>query len=581
MQLIKTNNMDYGILDLLTLIGALVLFLFGMKLMSEALQKVAGNNLRKILAAMTSNRILGVFTGVLITAIIQSSSATTVMVVSFVNAGLLTLVESIGVIMGANIGTTITAWIISLIGFKVKISVFALPLIGVGFPLIFSRKNKHKYWGEVIMGFALLFLGLDMLKGSVPDIKSNPEILTFLQSYTDLGFLSVLIFLGIGTLLTVVIQSSSATMALTLVMCHNGWISYEMAAAMILGENIGTTITANLAALIANTSAKRAAFAHFMFNIFGVLWALALYKPIITLVAGITESMEGTSPFMDTASIPVALSLFHTLFNITNVFIQIWFVKFLEMVAIKVIRQNKDEDEEFGLKFIHTGMLSTSELSILQARKEIAEYATKSGKMFTQVEKLFAETDEKKIKKLSDKLAKNENVMDELEAEIANYLTSISEGELSISGARRVRTLLKISDNIESLADGSFNLSKSLMRKHKKKIWFTKEQREDVLEMFILINKGFELTLAALHDTYNDNIDLNAIVENENKINDLRTKLKKANTKNLNEQLYTHQSSVVYIDLITISETIGDHLINVAEAIKYQREEMSTSHENN
>lgn len=571
--------MDYGILDLLTLVGALVLFLFGMKLMSEALQKVAGNNLRKILAAMTSNRVLGVLTGVLVTAVIQSSSATTVMVVSFVNAGLLSLTESIGVIMGANIGTTITAWIISLIGFKVKISVFALPMIGLGFPLIFSKKNKLKSWGEVLMGFALLFLGLDLLKGSVPDIKSNPEILTFLQSYTDLGFGSVLIFLGIGTFLTVVIQSSSATMALTLVMCHNGWISYEMAVAMILGENIGTTITANLAAIIANTSAKRAAFAHLLFNVFGVTWVLILYRPIINMIAGFTEGMEGVSPFADAAAIPVALSLFHTTFNITNVLVQIWFVKFIEKAATKIIRKKGDEDEEFGLKFLHTGMLSTSELSILQARKEITEYAKKSGKMFGQVKKLFAETDEKKIKKLSDKLYKNEMIMDELEAEIANYLTKVSEGELSISGARRVRTLLKISDNIESLADGSFNLSRALMRKNKKKIWFTPEQRTEILEMFELIDKGYELTISALDDTYNDKLDISKIIESEGNINALRDKLKKQNTKNLNEDKYTYQSSVIYIDLITICETIGDHLINVAEALKNQKEELTSGHE--
>ena len=571
--------MDYGILDLLTLVGALVLFLFGMNLMSEALQKVAGNNLRKILAAMTSNRVLGVLTGVLVTAVIQSSSATTVMVVSFVNAGLLSLTESIGVIMGANIGTTVTAWIISLIGFKVKISVFALPMIGIGFPLIFSRKSNLKSWGEVIMGFALLFLGLDLLKGSVPDIKSNPEILTFLQSYTDLGFWSVLIFLGIGTLLTVVIQSSSATMALTLVMCHNGWISYEMAVAMILGENIGTTITANLAAMIANASAKRAAFAHLLFNVFGVTWVLILYRPIINMIAGVTEGLEGVSPFASAAAIPVALSLFHTTFNITNVLIQIWFVKFIEKAATTIIRKKGDEDEDFGLKFLHTGMLSTSELSILQARKEITEYAKKSGKMFGQVKKLFSETDEKTIKKLSDKLSKNEIIMDELEAEIANYLTKVSEGELSINGARRVRTLLKISDNIESLADGSFNLSKTLMRKNKKKIWFTPEQRTEILGMFELIDKSYELTISALEDTYNDKLDISKIIESEGSINALRDKLKKQNTRNLNDDKYTYQSSVIYIDMIVICETIGDHLINVAEALKSQKEELTSGHD--
>ncbi|MDD2634446.1 MAG: Na/Pi symporter, partial [Bacteroidales bacterium] len=329
--------MEYGIIDFLTLLGALVLFLFGMKLMSEALQKVAGHNLRKVLSAMTSNRFFGVITGAAITAIIQSSSATTVMVISFVNAGLMTLTESISVIMGANVGTTVTAWIISLIGFKVKISVLALPMIGIGFPLIFSKRSKLKAWGEVIMGFALLFLGLDMLKDSVPDISANPDILIFLQSYTDLGFVSVLIFLAIGALLTVAIQSSSATLALTLVMCYNGWIGFDMAAAMILGQNIGTTVTAILASLIANTSAKRAAAAHLIFNVLGTIWVLVLFKPILSVTASLTESIEGFSPYANVVAVPIALSIFHTVFNVANVLMQIWFVKYIEKIVCIVV----------------------------------------------------------------------------------------------------------------------------------------------------------------------------------------------------------------------------------------------------
>lgn len=571
--------MEYGFIDFLTLMGALVLFLFGMKLMSEALQKVAGNNLRKILSAMTSNRFLGVLTGVVITAIIQSSSATTVMVISFVNAGLMTLTESIGVIMGANVGTTVTAWIISLIGFKVKISTLALPMIGIGFPLVFSKKSNLKSWGEVIMGFALLFLGLDLLKDSVPDIHNNPQILTFLQSYTDMGFLSILIFMGLGTLLTVVIQSSSATMALTLVMCHNGWIGYEMAAAMILGQNIGTTITAILASLIANTSAKRAAAAHLIFNVIGTIWVLLLFHPIVNLIANITESLEGASPITNVMAVPVALSIFHTVFNIANVLMQIWFVKLIVKIVIKLVRQKKDEEEEFGLKFIQTGMLSTSELSILQARKEIGDYGKKAMKMFKQVKKLFDETDDKKFKKIGEKIAKNELIMDDLEAEIANYLTNISEGELSINGARRVRTLLKISDNIESLADCSFNLSRALKRKKKKQIWFTPEQRNDINDMFMLVDKNLDLTTNLLIDIDTSNVDITDILEVEGQINDLRTKLKKENKANLKEKKYSYNASVIYIDMITICETLGDHLLNIAEALKYQKEELISSHD--
>ncbi len=566
--------MNYTILDFLTLVGSLVLFLYGMKLMSEALQKVAGNKLRNILAAMTSNRFFGVLTGVLITAIIQSSSATTVMVVSFVNAGLLSLGESIGVIMGANIGTTVTAWIISLIGFKIDISTLALPIIGLGFPFLFSKKSNRKSLGEVIIGFALLFMGIDFLKNSVPDISSSPEILEFLASYTDKGFFSVLIFLLIGTILTVVIQSSSATMALTLVMSYNGWISYEMAVAMVLGENIGTTITANIAALVANTTAKRAALAHTWFNVFGVVWVLILFRFILRIIAGMAEDIEKVSPYTNPEAIPIALSLFHTLFNLSNALIQIGLVKYIEKIVTFLIPGKRDEDEEFVLKFINTGMLSTAELSILQARKEISEYGKKSLKMFEQVKKQFAETDPKKRKKQGEKIAKNEVAMDELEVEIANYLTKILEGELSIDGARKVRTLLKISDNIESLADACNNISLTLMKKGKKKIWFVPEQRNDIQEMFKLIDKAYMLTLTALEDLTSEELDLGRINAVEQKIDELRDKLKKLNTDNLSEEKYSYQSSVIYMDIITLCETIGDHLININEALSYQKTDL-------
>jgi phosphate:Na+ symporter len=456
-------------------------------------------------------------------------------------------------------------------------STLALPLLAVSFPLVFSSHNTRKNWGEFIMGFALLFFGLGALSSSVPDLKSNPDILAFLQSYANLGFWSVLIFLGIGTLLTIIIQSSSATMALTLVMCFNGWISYELAVAMVLGENIGTTITANLAALIGNTTAKRAALAHTLFNVFGVIWVLILFKPIVKLIAGIAEGMEGESAYVSAAAIPVALSLFHTSFNVTNAFLQIWFVKYIEKAVTFMVRKKREEEEEFGLKYIHTGMLSTSELSILQARKEINDYAKKANKMFNQVKKQFAETDEKKCKKIAEKISKNEIAMDQFEADIANYLTKISEGELSIQGARRVRTMLKISDNIESLADGSYNLSQAIVRKTKKKLWFTPEQRNDILEMFKLVDKGFDLTMEVLSHE-DDKIDLSLAKENEAKINELRNEIRKQNAINLEENKYTYQASVIYMDLINICEIIGDHLMNINEAILYKRQELASGH---
>ncbi|HRW63317.1 MAG TPA: Na/Pi symporter, partial [Bacteroidales bacterium] len=362
--------MEYSFLDFLTLVGSLGLFLYGMKLMSEALQKIAGDNMRNILAKMTSNPVKGVFTGLLITVVIQSSSATTVMMVSFVNAGLLSLTESIGVIMGANIGTTVTAWLISILGFKVDISIISLPLIGIGFPLLFSRTGKKKSWGEFIIGFAMLFLGLDFLKNSVPDIKSHPDILEFLRDYTSSGFGSHLLFLTIGTVLTIIIQSSSATMALTLVMCNNGWISFDIAAAMVLGENIGTAVTANIAAAVANVSAKRAARAHLIFNIMGVIWVSLIFNFFLSSINWFILKIGGVSPYDSPLAIPIALSIFHSSFNIANTLIFIWFTKFIIAIVTKLVPQ-REEAEEFRLKYINTGLLSTAELSIHQAKKEI------------------------------------------------------------------------------------------------------------------------------------------------------------------------------------------------------------------
>jgi len=340
--------MSYSFFDVLTLIGALGFFIYGMKVMSEGIQKVAGSKMRKVLGMMTSNRFKGIFTGFLITGLIQSSSATTVMVVSFVNAGLLSLIQSIGVIMGANIGTTITAWLISIIGFKVSISTFALPLIGFGLPLLFARGSKLKSWGEILIGFAILFIGLNELKESVPDLGSNPEILQFLSGFTNMGVLSVFLFIGIGTLVTISVQSSSAAMALTLVMANNGWIPFEMAAAMVLGENIGTTITANLAALIANVHAKRAARAHLIFNISGVVWMVIMFRPFLSMINHYMIEFQGVSP-MDPGqpeSIPIALSIFHTSFNIINTLILVWFVKPIANIAIKLVKSTGEDIKE-------------------------------------------------------------------------------------------------------------------------------------------------------------------------------------------------------------------------------------------
>ena len=384
--------MEFSFLDFLTLVGSLGIFLFGMKMMSEALQKAAGNRLRTILAAMTSNRFVGILTGFLITAIIQSSSATTVMVVSFVNAGLLSLSQAFGVIMGANVGTTITAWIVSLFGFKVDISTLAIPIIAFSVPLLFSKHNSRRYIGEIIMGFSLLFLGIGLLKESVPDISQHPEILEFLRGYTSMGFASVLLFLLVGTLLTIIVQSSSATMAITLIMCSQGWIDFQMAAAMVLGENIGTTITANLAAWSGNIAAKRAAFSHLLFNLFGVLWMLVVFYPFTNFILSLVEKIGPTNPSEVSA---FSLSLFHTMFNICNICILVWFSNYIVKLIEKVIKKKAvpedEKDEIFHLQHISTGLLSTSELSLLQASKEIAVYEKRTHRMLDQVRDLLCE----------------------------------------------------------------------------------------------------------------------------------------------------------------------------------------------
>jgi len=558
--------MNYGFLDFLTLIGSLGFFLYGMKLMSEALQKVAGDKMRDILARMTSTPIKGVFTGLFITAIIQSSSATTVMMVSFVNAGLLSLTESIGVIMGANIGTTVTAWLISILGFKVKISVISLPLIGIGFPLLFSKINKRKSWGEFIIGFAMIFLGLDFLKGSVPDIKSHPEILAFLSAYTSNGLFSHLLFLAIGTILTMIIQSSSATMALTLIMCNFGWIPFDIAAAMVLGENIGTAITANIAAAVANVSAKRAARAHLIFNILGVIWVSIIFSQFLSAINWFIIKIGVTSPYESPQAIPIALSIFHTVFNVTNVLVFIWFTKFIELIVTKMVPQTEDA-EEYRLQYINTGLLSTSELSVHQAKQEIMVFAKRIEKMYGYTCDMFTETNEKKFYKLYDKVEKYEGISDRMEEEIANYLTKISEGELSILASKRITAMLNVITDLESIGDSCYNIAKTLLRKKDKKVWFDTPVRENVVQMMELSQKSLDEMHKNLEHGYS-NININTALELEEKVNRFRTKLKKDHLKSVEKKEYSYQTGIVYIDLICECEKLADFAINVSEAVE-------------
>jgi len=559
--------MDYGLAEVLKLIGSLGLFLYGMKLMSESLQKVAGDKLRGILAAMTSNRVKGLFTGIFITALIQSSSATTVMVVSFVNAGLLSLTESVGVIMGANIGTTVTAWLISILGFKVSMSALSLPLIGIGLPFLFSQNRSKKNWGELIMGFSLLFIGLQFLKTSMPDIKSNPEILNFLSNYTEMGFPSVLLFLFIGTLLTILLQSSSATMALTLVMCNSGWISFEIAAAMVLGENIGTTITANLAAMIANNSAKRAARAHLIFNTLGVLWMLCVFPYFLDGVAWFTVNFLGSgSPFTSAHDVPIALSVFHTVFNVINVLIMIWFVNLIVRVVVKITPAEENVEEEFKLKHIKTGMLSTPEASLFLAKKEILMYAKSTRKMFKYAKEAYLETNEKNFNKLFDKIDTREDESDEIEIEIANFLTKVSETRLSISSSTRVRAYFKMLSDIESVGDSILNVAKGLKRKHDQKAVFTDEINKNINNIFLIVDQALDV-MCDNCEKLNEDVVLKRAQDIEKELNDFRTVLKVEHLTNIKEQKYKYGAGIIYNDLFSECEKIGDYCINVTESL--------------
>ena len=555
--------MEYSFYDFLKLIGSLGLFLYGMKIMSEGLQKVAGDRLRSILTAMTTNRVTGVLTGVLITALIQSSSATTVMVVSFVNAGLLTLAESISVIMGANIGTTVTAWIISIFGFKVDMAAFALPLLAIALPLIFSGKSNRKSVGEFIFGFSFLFMGLSYLKANAPDLNANPEMLAFVQNYTDMGFFSILLFLFIGTILTMIVQASAATMAITLIMCANGWISLELGAALVLGENIGTTITANLAALTANTQAKRAALAHFVFNVFGVIWVLIIFHPFMQLVNWVVDTFFQTSN--PEVAISYKLSAFHSIFNICNVCILIWGVKLIERTVCALIHP-KEEDEEPRLRFITGGMLSTAELSILQARKEIHLFAERTHRMFGMVQDLLHTEKDDDFNKLFSRIEKYENISDNMELEIANYLNQVSEGRLSSESKLQIRAMLREVTEIESIGDSCYNLARTINRKRQTNQDFTEKQYEHIHFMMKLTNVALAQMIVVVEKPEHQSIDINKSFNIENEINNYRNQLKNQNILDVNNKEYDYQMGVYYMDIIAECEKLGDYIVNVVEA---------------
>ena len=571
-----------GILQIFTLLGALGMFLYGMNLMSSGLQKAAGDRLRGLLSAMTSNPFKGVLTGLGITSVIQSSSATTVMVVSFVNAGLLTLAQAIGVIMGANIGTTVTAWLVSWLGFKADISILAVPLMLLGFLFSNSKKNQRQNIGELIVGFCLLFLGLSFMKNSVPDLNETPQVLEFVRSWAGHGFGSVLIFLVFGTVLTLVLQSSSATMAITLIMLSMGFIPFELACAMVLGENIGTTITANIAAAVGNTQAKRAAMSHTIFNVFGVIWALILFKPFLSLVGKIIEVVFGlpnpaaegfavTGQDTPTATAALyGLSMLHTLFNTINTFILVWLIKYIEKAVVWIIKAPKNqENEAFRLKYISAGPLATPELATEQAFDEIIHFAQISRNGLAYAREAIRTADSAKFDELRDKLVKYEEISDRIEYEIAAFLNAVSAGDISEDTSLRIKAMYKIIGELESLGDSGESISRILSRKNIHKKSFDQDTVKKLEDMVDAVEKAYDAMIANLNAAHKGQLEgISNAYNAEDRLNNLRNYLRDAEIEEIESNRKNYQTSVYYMDVVSELEKMGDFIINISQNLE-------------
>ena len=568
-----------GILQIFTLLGALGMFLYGMNLMSSGLQKAAGDKLRGFLSTMTSNPFKGVLTGLGITSIIQSSSATTVMVVSFVNAGLLTLTQAIGVIMGANIGTTVTAWMVAFLGFKADISILAIPLMLFGFLFSNSKKNKHQNIGELIVGFSLLFLGLSFMKESVPDLRETPQVLEFVSNWSSYGFGSVLLFLAFGTILTLVLQSSSATMAITLIMLSMGWIPFHMACAMVLGENIGTTITANIAAAVGNTQAKRAAMSHTIFNLFGVIWALVLFKPFTALVGKVIELFGLPNPAAEgfavvegdmgssTAAL-YGLSMLHTMFNTINTLLLVWFIKYIEKAVVWIIKPKNQEAEPFRLKYISAGPLATPELAAAQAFDEIVHFAEISRNGLGYAKQAIA-ADAKHFDELREKLVKYEEISDRIEYEIAAFLNGVSAGDISEATSVKIKAMYKIIGELESLGDSGEAISRMLSRRNEHKKSFDTATIEKINLMIAKVDSAYEVMIANLIAAHEGTLTSIAnAYDAEEQINALRNELREAEIEALDNNDKNYQTSVYYIDIINELEHMGDYMINISQSLE-------------
>ena len=589
--------MNYTVIDFISLLGAVCLFLYGMKVMSEGLQKVAGDRLRNLLGIMTKNRVTGVLTGIIITALIQSSSASTVMVVSFVNAGLMSLAQSMAVIFGANVGTTVTTWIISAFSFEVNISDYSILLLAVGVPMMFMKKSTYKSLGEFLIGFCFLFMGLDLISKYVPDLQANPEMLQFVTNYTTLGYGSVLIFFFFGIVLTMVAQSSAATFAITLIMCSQGWISFTLGCAIILGGNIGTTITPILASLSGNLAAKRTAMGHVLFNVIGSIIVLCIFHPFMELVADITKWCTDTNPLDISAAqeagmadstlldpkggltskaqacVAFGLAMFPTVFNALNLLLMIWFTKlYVKIVCWIIPAKHKDNEEDFSLKYIGRGMLSASELNITQAQKEIAVYAERVERMLNMARDIIhLQPNDSKFEETYNRLEKYEEISDRMDIEIGNYLNRVAEGRLSPEGKMRIAGMLRVISEIESIADGCFNVAKAVVRQNQNHVKFTPGVMQEIDKMYDLVGSAMKNMMDIIREmeTPEDSLIIQAY-NKEREINNLRNALRDSNIFNINNKEYGYQEGIFFMDLISEAEKLGDYMLNVVEGVKHQ-----------
>ncbi|MDY3876903.1 MAG: Na/Pi cotransporter family protein [Prevotella sp.] len=551
------------------IIGSLALLIYGMKVMSEALQKMAGSQLRHILGTMTKNRFTGMFTGMFVTCSVQSSSATTVMTVSFVNAGLLTLAQAISVIMGANIGTTLTAWIMSL-GFSVDLTSVVYPAFFLGIMLIYSKSKR--YVGDFLFGIAFLFYSLVLLStaGKELDLEHNSAVIEFFSSFDTGSHLTIIIFLLIGTIITCIVQSSAAVMAITIMLCSSGVLPIYLGIALVMGENIGTTATANLAALGANSQARRAALAHLVFNVIGVVWVMCLFYPFVDLVCSLVGyDPKSTSYTVQqlTVKLPVVLAAFHTCFNITNTGVLIWFIPQIEKLVCKLIKnKNKEEDEEFRLRYIGgTTIMKTPELSVLEAQKEIHSFGERIERMFGMVRELLEEKDESKFVKLFSRIEKYEGISDSMEIEIAKYLDQVSDAHLSDDTKAKIRAMLREISEIESIGDSCYNIARTINRKIKGKEDFIQSQYEHVHQMFELTHNALvQMNITLVR--HKDELDANRSFNIENEINNFRNQLKSQNINDINNHKYTYAIGTMYMDIIQECEKLGDYVVNVVEA---------------